>query len=244
MLFFAGRHEVRNAISVILGYGRMLSSERLGPVTDSQRKAAVEIVNSAAKLKILADEMSQLARLLAAATSSGRASTLRRSSRRRSLRSRGPRQEYWNIDVIDDAPSAAVNGDATLLRQALNAVMFTQRRELLTTNELCVAIDRVAGGDQRTIRVTISGADRLAEVRRLPPSQLEPLVEVRGGVGFKLSIARHVIECHGGRSLSKTEPGGTRDGSADARRRRADPARRLTGPPREGPPSPNPPRRR
>ena len=85
--------------------------------------------------------------------------------------------------MIDDAPSAAVNGDATLLRQALNAVMFTQRRELLTTNELCVAIDRVAGGDQRTIRVTISGADRLAEVRRLPPSQLEPLVEVPAASG-------------------------------------------------------------
>ena len=90
-----------------------------------------------------------------------------------------PSTEYRH-PMIDDAPSAAVNGDATLLRQALNAVMFTQRRELLTTNELCVAIDRVAGGDQRTIRVTISGADRLAEVRRLPPSQLEPLVEVRG----------------------------------------------------------------
>ena len=58
-LLSQGAHEVRNAISVILGYGRMLSSERLGPVTDSQRKAAVEIVNSAAKLKILADEMSQ-----------------------------------------------------------------------------------------------------------------------------------------------------------------------------------------
>lgn len=211
-LLSQGAHEVRNAVSVILGYGRMLSSERLGPVTDSQRKAAVEIVNSAAKLKILADEMSQLSRLLAGGTTFVRTRVDLAPLIEAEIPS-VPEALDGNIGirVIDDAPSAAVNGDATLLRQALNAVMFTQRRELLTNNELCVAIDRVAGGDQPTIRVTISGADRLAEVRRLPPSQLEPLVEVRGGVGFKLSIARHVIECHGGRSLSKTEPGGTRD---------------------------------
>jgi signal transduction histidine kinase len=210
-LLSQGAHEVRNAISVILGYGRMLSSERLGPVTDSQRKAAVEIVNSAAKLKVLADEMSQLSRLLAGGTSFVRTRVDIAPLIEAEIPS-VPAALDGNIAirVIDDAPSAAVSGDAALLRQALNAVMFAQRRELLTTTELCVAIDRVAG-DQPTIRVTISGADRLAEVRRLPPSELEPMVEVRGGVGFKLSIARQVIERHGGRSLSKTEAGVSRD---------------------------------
>jgi len=38
-------------------------------------------------------------------------------------------------------------------------------------------------------------------------SKLEPLVEFRGGVGYRLSIAREVIEHHGGRVFSKTEPG-------------------------------------
>ena len=117
-----------------------------------------------------------------------------------------------NIRVIDNAPAAAIDGDAKLLGQALNALMFAHRRELSTGNELCVAIDRVTGGDQPGIRVTIGGADRLAEVRRLAPAELEPLVEVRGGVGFKLSLARDLIERHGGLSRSRTEPPSSPDG--------------------------------
>src|SRR5262245_47527095 len=211
-LLSQGAHEVRNAISVILGYARMLSSERLGPVSDSQRKAAVEIVNSAAKLKILADEMSQLARLLAGGTTLARTRIDVAPLIAAAIPTVPPALDgNIGIRLIDDAPSAAVWGDAALLSQALNALMFAHRRELVSTNELCVAIDRMAAGDQPAIRLTIVGADRLAEVRRLPPSELEPQVEVRGGIGFKLSIARRVIELHVGRSLSKTEPGGTRD---------------------------------
>jgi signal transduction histidine kinase len=84
--------------------------------------------------------------------------------------------------------------------------MFAQRRELFTCDELCVAIDRVPGNEP-TVRVTIGGADRIDDLRRLPPSELIPLVELRGGVGYKLTIARHVIEAHGGRVFSRTEAG-------------------------------------
>ena len=43
LLLSQGAHEIRNPISVILGYVRMLASERLGPLTDAQRKAVEEI---------------------------------------------------------------------------------------------------------------------------------------------------------------------------------------------------------
>ena len=207
-----GAHEIRNAISVILGYARMLSSERLGPVNDSQRKAAVEVMNSAAKLKILADEMSQLARLVVGGTTSARTRIELAPLIAAEIPSVPPGlDDNIGIRMIDDAAGAAVSGDAGLIRQALNGLLFTHRRELVSPNELCVAIDRMAAGDTPAIRVTIGGADRFAEVRRLPLSELEPLVELRGGVGYKLSLARHLIEHHGGRALSKTEPGSTKD---------------------------------
>jgi signal transduction histidine kinase len=201
-------HEVRNAISVILGYGRMF--ERLGPVNDSQRKAAGEIVNSAGKLKILADEMSQLARLMVGGTTFARIRIDLAPLIAAEIPSVPPGLDATvGIQMIDGAPAVAVSGDAGLLRQALNGLMFTHRRELVSPNDLYVAIDRMAAGDKPAIRVTIGGADRFAEMRRLPPSELEPLIELRGGVGLRLSIARHVIERHGGRTLSKTEPGAT-----------------------------------
>jgi signal transduction histidine kinase len=204
-LLSQGAHEVRNAIAIILGYARML--DRLGPVNDSQQKAAGEIVKSAGKLKILADEMSQLSRLIAGGTTLTRTRVEIAPLIAAQIPFVPPALDGdINIRVIDNAPAAAIDGDAKLLGQALNALMFAHRRELFTGNELCVAIDRVTGGDQPGIRVTIGGADRLAEVRQLPPAELEPLVELRGGVGFKLSLARHLIERHGGLTGSKTDP--------------------------------------
>ena len=60
-----GAHEIRNPVAVILGYVRMLASERLGPLTDMQRKSLGDVVTSTVRLAALADEMSLLARLLA-----------------------------------------------------------------------------------------------------------------------------------------------------------------------------------
>jgi len=208
MLLSLGAHEIRNPAAVILGYVRMLSTERLGPLSDSQRKALEEIEKSTTKLAGLAKEMSLLARLMEggapfvwgrvelAALIAGEIAGL------------GPSLVGdVRIRVIDNAPSTTVKGDATRLGDAFNALMFSHRREVFTTHELCVAIDRIAGGDPLPIRIAIGGADRIEELRLLPVSKLEPLVEFRGGVGYRLSIAREVIEHHGGRVFSKTEPG-------------------------------------
>ena len=211
-LLSQGAHEVRNAVSSILGYAKMLSSERLGSLNETQMKAAVDIGNSAAKLGVLAEEMSQLARLVAGGTTLVRTRVDLASLIAAAARSVRPALDgRVSIRLIDDASSAAVGGDARRLSQALEGLIFAHGRELFATDELCIAIDRAAGSNRPTIRITIGGADRFAEVRRLPPSELEPQIEVRGGVGFKLSIARQIIELHGGRSLSKTEPGPSPD---------------------------------
>jgi signal transduction histidine kinase len=210
MLFSQGAHEIRNPISVILGYVRMLASERLGPLTDAQRKAVDEIGNSTGKLAGLADEMSSLARLLAGGAKFVRARVelaaliAAETSSVAALPDR-----HVGIRIIDDAPAATVTGDAVKLRTTFNSLMYSSRRELITSDELCVAIDRDTGGEQPAIRVSIGGADRIEELRRIPPSELAPLVEFRSGLGYRLSIARQVIEAHGGRIFSKTEPGPT-----------------------------------
>jgi len=108
-----------------------------------------------------------------------------------------------------DHPAVTVNGDRAWLKTTFNSLMFSHRRELIETNELCIAIDRITGGNPPAVRVTIAGADRVDKLRRVPELELEPLVELRGGLGYRLSIARKVIEGHGGRICSQTEPGWT-----------------------------------
>ena len=208
MLLSQGAHEIRSPLSVILGYVRMLMSGRMGSLTDSQRKVVQEIGNSATKLAGIADEMSSLARLLA-----GNARLVRAQVELAPLIAAEipsvtslPDRDV-NIRLIDDASGAIVFGDAKNLGVSFNSLMFSHRRELVTSEELCVAIDRAAGGGQATVRVSIGGADRIEELRRVPLSELGPLVEFRSGLGYRLSVARHVIEAHGGRTFSKTEPG-------------------------------------
>ena len=43
-----GAHEIRTPVTVILGYIRMLTSERMGAVTEPQRKALGEMQKTAA----------------------------------------------------------------------------------------------------------------------------------------------------------------------------------------------------
>lgn len=214
LLLSQGAHEIRNPAAVILGYVRMLSGERLGPLTDPQRKAIGEIEKSTARLAELANEMSLLARLMERGVPFlwGRLEIAPLIAGE--IPAVGPALERdVNIRVIDHAPAATVRADATRLRQALNALMFSHRRELFMTDELCVAIERVPDAHPPAVRVTMAGADRIDELRRLPESELGPLVEFRSGLGYRLSIARQVIEALGGRIFSRTEPGATPNAS-------------------------------
>lgn len=210
LLLSHGAHEIRNPVAVILGYVRILTSERTGPLTEMQHKVLNDVAASTAKLAVLAEDMSLLARLLAGGTPFARTRVGLSALIAAQIPSVGPGLErHVAINLIDNAPTAAVNGDTQRLGETFNSLMFAQRRELFTCDELCVAIDPVPGNEEPTVRVTIGGADRIEDLRRLPPSELIPLVELRGGVGYKLTIARHVIEAHGGRVFSRTEAGGT-----------------------------------
>jgi two-component system OmpR family sensor kinase len=205
-LLSQGAHEIRTPVSVIVGWAGMMATERLGPLTDLQRRALGDIANSTAKLKELAEEMSQLSRLRAGGVRMARAHVELAPLITAAVPSvpRLPDREV-SIRVIDNALGAVVNGDAAYLRSAFNSLIFAQRRELVTCDELCVAIDRASGGEPGT-RVTIGGTDAIEELRQARSSELAPLVEFRGGIGFKLSIARHVIEGHGGQVFSKIVP--------------------------------------
>ena len=210
LLFSQGAHEIRNVASVILGYVRMMADTRLGPLNDAQRKAVMEIGNSTGRLARIADEMSMLARLLAGGVEFRRARIELAGLIAAEIPSVTalPDRDI-SIRVIDRAPSAAVAGDAKALRSTFSSLMYSYRRELITSDELCVALDAQSHGDRPAVRVTLGGADRIDALRRMPPAELDPLEEFRSGMDYRLSIARLVIEAHGGRIFSKTEPGPT-----------------------------------
>ena len=203
-------HEIRSPASVIMGYGKMLSGDRMGPLTDMQRHVVGEISKAGARLAELADEMSDLARLLEGGGRflMGPLEIGKIIADEIAAVASAPERDT-SIRLIDHAPGAAMSGDATRLRRSFNSLMFSHRLELVTSHELCVAIDGVAGASPPSVRVTMAGADRIDELRRVAEAELEPLVTFRSGLGYKLSIAGKVIEAHGGRIFSATEAGST-----------------------------------
>jgi len=200
-----GAHEIRTPLTVILGYVRMLMSERLGATTEAQQKAFGEIQKTASKLKEIADEMTDLGKLLAGGTTFTRTHVDLGGLIDAAMASLAPPDREVSVRFVNDARGATVDADAALLQKALGAIIHSLRRELVTSEELCVALDRMTHEGRPMARVTIGGADRIEDLRRVAPSALAPFVEVRGGVGLTLFIARQVIEAHGGQILSRVE---------------------------------------
>jgi signal transduction histidine kinase len=204
-----GAHEIRNLIAPILGYVRMLASERLGPLTEHQRKVVDLMVSPAGKIANLGKEMSLLSLLVAGGAQFNRVRVeLRPLIDGEVLKvlavPDGDREIA--IRLIDEADGVTVNGDPEWLRPAFHALLAGHRREAATTDELCVALERATLDGRPAVRFTFGGSDVIDMLRGLAPSDLSPFVEYRGGVGFGLAIAREVVRAEGGQLFSKITP--------------------------------------
>ena len=143
-LLSQGAHEIRNPTAVIIGYSRMLMGDKMGSLNDRQRKLLNEILTSAAKLTALADEMTFLGQL--------HVGSIKFDKTRLELAPLILEQipsvpavpdRDTTIRLIDRAPGAKIEGDRNHLRKTLQSLLFAHRRELIFSDELCVALDRV-----------------------------------------------------------------------------------------------------
>jgi K+-sensing histidine kinase KdpD len=202
-----GAHEIRNPAAVIIGYVRMLTGEKMGPVNGRQQKILNEISASAAKLAALAEEMSFLGQLQVGSVEFNK-TRLQLAPLILAEIATVPAvpERETTIRLMDGAPDAVIDGDKTLLHRTLQALLIAHRRELIYSTELVLTLDRTTYEGRPAIRISMAGADLIDEVSHLPLPELAPFFEFRGNVGFSLSIAREVIVAHGGVILSRTRP--------------------------------------
>jgi signal transduction histidine kinase len=205
-LLSLGVHEFRTPVTVIAGYLRMLLTGRTGELTDTQKKMLTEMEKSTARLSGLIAEMSELSHLEAGGITFDRGVVDLAALLEKEIPALPPMPDREvQVTLRDDAPGARVNGDAGRLRSAMVSLLLAHRRELVTSDELCVWLERSTQSANRMLRVTIGGADRIEELRQVPRKQLTAFEEFRGGVGFTLPIARRVIDAHDGQLWSPPE---------------------------------------
>ena len=202
-LLSLGVHEFRTPVTVIAGYLRMLMSARTGTLTDIQRKMLEEMEKSTARLSGLIAEMSELSMLEAGGATFNRGVVDLGALIEGELDSLPalPDREV-QVTVQNEAPGAGVQGDPVKLRNALHSLLVAHRRELVTSDELRVCVERTTQNGSPTLRVTIGGADRIDDLRQVPAEELTPFEEFRGGVGFTLPIARRIVAAHDGQLWS------------------------------------------
>lgn len=205
-LLSLGVHEFRTPVTVIAGYLRMLMSGRTGPLTDGQRKMLEEMEKSTTRLSGLIAEMSELSVLEAGGATFNRGVVDIGAIVEGEIGSLAPLIDRdISVTLRNDAPGAGVHGDPVRLRSAVNSLLIAHRRELVTSDELRVWIERVTESGTPMLRITIGGADRIDDLRLVPVDQLTTFEEFRGGVGFTLPIAQRIIAAHDGKLWSPPE---------------------------------------
>jgi signal transduction histidine kinase len=193
-------HELRNPLSVMLGWTRILRSGTLGPEKTTRALEMVE--RSAVHQSQLIDDLLDVSRII-----SGK---LRLDVKlvsfvdvvRAALDSARPAidAKQLRLKAVLDSEAVSLMGDATRLQQIVwnlisNATKFTPKGGAIQ-----VVLKRVESAVELSVQDTGSGidADFLPHVFERFRQANSSATRAHGGLGLGLSIARNLVEMHGG----------------------------------------------
>lgn len=191
-------HEFRTPLTVVAGYLRMLSTDRVGPLTDQQRRVVEEAERSCARLSALLGEASDVAHF-----HEGRLTFMRGPvALARLLEGVAvPETPERSVKVVvgSGAGEWTLQGDATRLGMSLSAIAVATSRESADGGVLHV-VPELRDVDGTRQAFVAMGSEALAhEILTSPLAALPAFDATRGGSGLSLVLARRVLEEHGAR---------------------------------------------
>jgi signal transduction histidine kinase len=207
-------HELRTPATVITGYARLLLSEKVGPLTDEQRRFLDETVRSCRRLNEFlatlldtarppgADWPLEVREASLAPSLDGVAASLKPLLDDKAVR----------IEVRVDPRAAAARFDPVRLDQILVNLLSNALRHAPPGSAIEVETRPVACGELEFVEVAVSDAGP-----GVPPEEREriflPYVRATGGrgaegLGLGLWICRRIVEAHGGSIRVEPRRGG------------------------------------
>lgn len=214
-------HELKQPMTAILGYTKMLLMGIGGELTDNQRQFVQVIDSNATRMGKLVNDLLEISRLEAGRVSLNLAQVhLERIIEESITQARSEseaRQHTLEVDIPAGLPP--VKGDRERLLQILsnlvsNAYMYTPNGGTL---RISVQEHALSEGTPAHLLVSISdtgigmSSDELAQLGESFYRAERDLVREQWGIGLGLSITRHLLALHGGELLieSKVDKGST-----------------------------------
>jgi signal transduction histidine kinase len=196
-------HEFRTPLTTAAGYLRMITSERMGPLPEPQRKLLQEAERSCARLASLVGDLSEVANLEAGTASFNRQAVdvftlVEETTRTVAL----PPERIANIELRGYASAATVLGDPVRLRHAFAAILSALLRNLVRSERIVVHRSIRPAAEDSSALIVAGDAAVVDEIVTIFPRGTAAFDEWLGGCGLGLVIARHVIEAHQGRLLA------------------------------------------
>jgi signal transduction histidine kinase len=204
-------HELRNISGVVCGYLRMITKADI--LDQPYRRMLDESAKSCARLATLADEMSELSAMEAGKTKFTRGATVDLRVALADAIGALPSEptSTTEVDLTTGADPATIHADGTRLKKALTAIVFGIRREVVGSDRLFVR-ERLGTFDGKPASWIVIGDPEATDVLdHSSPDAWTTFIELRGGCGLSLAIARRTIEAYGGRVWSP--PAGSRAGA-------------------------------
>ena len=205
-------HELRTPLGGILGYAELLRDDIFGELNEKQKKASMEIIESANHLTAMVNELLDEAQIRANTAILQEklfspAKLLEQASAGLEILARNKGLKFTSL--LEPSLPAELFGDERRLRQIIinlagNAIKFTKE------GEICVKL-LLPAEDAWEISVSDTGVGISKESRAIifePFRQVDnSITRDNRGIGLGLSITKQLVELMNGRIVLESEPG-------------------------------------
>ncbi|MDB5100786.1 MAG: Sensory box histidine kinase [Cyanobacteria bacterium RYN_339] len=207
----AASHELRTPLTSVMGYAEFLQDGIGGPLTPEQLGYVAQIQKGSQRLRRIVDEMLDLARVQAGTfelvPQAAELGEIVREEVLSLLPQAHERQVTLTVEVPPDAMPALVDArrvGQVVLNLVSNALKFTP-----PGGRVHVLVQRDARGYRVEVRDSGIGIDP-AHLHRLFERFFQVDIGIRrahGGAGLGLTIAKSLVEAHGGTIGVESDPG-------------------------------------